>query len=489
MKLTHNKVGTGGEPRRNAAEERQSNPRKRNKLSKFFMETLPNTVKKHARVLALVTGMTVTAVACTGNQNHTGNPDSSTDAPADTTDADTDTSTPGACPGSYDELEGAVNPLMRKTESMPLYFNGPEGESVSGTAEITVGADAEDLVILGDCTGLADTSAAFGGSEATITPSFRIDVIDAYGQFTSLSAESCSPSGESPPVSMFSEGEIVVGNVTLIPAQLSSLPGGAEVGLVNPIDLKVVNAMGGAELANPIVLTAVTTVMVASDPSMLTMAAKPLSSDGTELTTSEVHATTDPLQSNKLKIFKTDSMLPDIGRWKLEGTPGDEGSVQLCLRPCSDENPYAVVEEAVELTGLDITGAVSDSCGELFASFDVVSINAQFNTERHTLGVEPLHLAADYELATELNYGEGLDALSEGSPKAYVYVRRAIATDLDTGDRVMMDVDVTVTMQSREENPNTGEKDVKQFEFTIHVSVPSRADYGTVCGCEPSLPG
>lgn len=487
MRLRHDNREKDGKPRLNAAEEIQSNSsKKRSGFAKFFMETIPVAVKKSAVVIAFAFATTLTAYACTGKFDTSGNADSTTDAPVDSVDGDTDVDVPGSCPGAYDELEGEVSPLMRKTESRLLHFNGPEDESVSGTAEITLGGDIEGPLVLGDCPGEADTVAAFGGSEATVTPSFRIDIPDAHAEMPAIGSESCSPGADAPPVSMFNDEA----NLTLIPAQFGPASGGVEAGLVNPLAMKVIDGVG-AELPSPIPLGAeVTSVMVVSEPSTLTLAAKPLSSDGLELSTSEVNASVSSASSKKLKIFKSDTMLPNIGRWRAEGTPGPDSSTYICLRPCMSEGADAIVENSAELLGFDVSGAVSDTCGKVFAGFDVVSITAEFDPTRSPpFGIEPAHLAGDYSLVVEHNYGEGLDALSEESPKAYIFLERRSTTFLDSGELVVMDINVTLTLQSRESNPNTGEKDTTEYSFGIRLSVPAKPDNPSICGCTPALPG
>jgi len=458
---------------------------KRNKLASFFLEKVPEAVRKGAEVLATATAATVIAVACSGDPNHTGNPDTSTDAPADSTDAHTDgdTYTPGACPGSYDELEGEVDPLMAKKETKPVYFNGPEGESVSGHADVEVGGMVEGLLVLGDCSDEDNTIAAFGGSEATVTPSFRIDIPNADGEFNSIGGESCTPTPDAPPISMFN-GEA---NLTVIPAQLGSVTGGAEVGLVTPLVLKIVD-QDGTELSNPMDTLGVNSIAVLSEPATLALAAKLLSGEGSELATSEVHAYLESVSSKKIKVFKEDSMLPEMRDWTAIGSPGRSGSVYICARPCvSDGGPETVTITPVEIDAEEVMGAVSDTCGEVFSSFDIVSVGAEFDTSTFTMGIEPIQFYLDYSLVNDSNYGEGLDAMSEDSPKVYIHVKRTGESHLDTGDLIQMDLKVTAIAESRDNNPLTEEKSVKEYEFTLRLSVPSLGDYYSVCGCEPAV--
>jgi len=485
MRIRNSICGKGGLDSAIATEEnRHSTVNKRNKFAAFFTEKLPEFARKSAELVFTATAATVFAVACSGDPTHTGSPDTSTDTSVDSTDGHTDgdTYTPGACPGSYDELEGEVPSLMAKNQTKPLYFNGPEGDSVSGTADITVGGMTEGLLVLGDCAGEADTVAAFGGSEATVVPSFRIDVPDARGEFNPVGSESCSPTPDAPPISMFN-GEA---NLTLIPAQLGSIPGGAEVGLVGPFVLKVVDGTG-AELSNPISLLGVNSIMVVSESSVLALAAKLLSGEGSELAMTEVHASVDAASSKKIKIFRTDSMVPTIGNWRVQGTPGPDGSVYACTRPSLADGPETVVITPVEIDAEVIEAAISDSCGKIFASFDIISLNVEFDTRRFTLGIEPLQFSLDYSFANESNYGEGLDAMSEGSPKAYMHIKRTGDSHLDTGDFIIMDLKATFTIQSRDVNPLTGEKDTGEGMFYIRVSVPSLANYYTICGYTPAL--
>lgn len=484
MRLRHDNEEVKGKPRLNAAEETipESSNRKRNKLAKFFMETVPATVKNSALVIAFMVGTTVTAHACSGRFDTVGNADGNTDAPADTVDDDTDA--PGACPGTYEELEGEVNPLIAKTQTRPLNFNGPEGESVSGEAQVTVGGEISGPLVLGDCPGEAGTVAAFGGAEATVTPSFRIDIPDAHGEFNAVAAESCSAVPDAPPISM-KDGEA---NITVIPAQLGSVPGGAEVGLVNPLNMKVVNPDTGAELSSPIALGDITSIAVITEPSGLTLAAKVLSGEGSELAASEVSAPVSTADSKKLKVFNSSSMLPGIGRWQAQGEPGEGGTVTVCLRPCVPADPFSEIVKEVEIAGLDITGAVSDACGKVFASFDIVSVTAEFDDTVFPYGIDPPHLRGDYSLLAEMHYGNGLDAMSDASPKVYLSVRRQTSSYVDVGELVTMDVAITVIAESRNANPATGEKDRKEFVFNVRLSDPQSGDYYTKCGCTASLP-
>jgi len=496
MKLTHNKMGTGGESRRNAAEEQQESPEKRrSKFTKILNEGIA-AVKRTGRVIGFAVGMTVMAVACGGTPKATGDADAYDDAPADTSDTGTDSDVPDGpdgttCSNSYDELPGGVNPDLAKTSNTPVHFNGPEGESVDGTAQVTMSGDMEGIVDLGECPDEPGTRVAFAGNSVILTPSWRIDVPDGSGQFNDVGDDSCSSPPEAPPISMLN----AEANITAIPAIIGSMSGTAEVGFSEPIVASVIDVDSGETLEMPIpipgMLPAVRSVAVVSG-STTKVGANVLSEDGEELSSSELQGNIGANNSKTIKLIKTESIVPSDIIW--EDGPGAYSSFYVCLRPPSTETPTTRVEDAVEISAEEVLGAVSDSCGEkIFASFIIKDISAEYNTERYYEGVDPFYFKNRFSIENDLHNGEGLEAMdTENMPKLRI-VMKGSSNDLDLGEAVYIDLFVTFTIESVEENPSNGTKDSWTVTVPVSLIMPEANDSPTgfrnICGYSPALGG
>ncbi len=511
MRLRHDNKEMEDKPRLNTAEDMQSDsPKKRGKFAKFFMETVPETVKKTACVIGFAVGMTVVAVACgSASKYKIGDADIDSDAPADVADTDSpdvigdeiEETDATPCSGVYEELEGTVNPIIARTAANPVDLNGPEEASVSGTAEFTIGGSVEGdgLLHLGNCPDDENAVAAFGaqGTSVAIVPSWRIDVADGFAQMPEVDGVSCVPPESVPPISMFNDEA----NITLIPALVGSVDGSAEVGFSTPVTASIIDGVSGLELSVPLMLEGngyVVTSFAVYSNSLARAGAKVLSGEGTELLSSEVNGSVGSARSKTFEIVQigdSDTILPTLDGWRpvrapgpdgtMIETAGPEGSLYVCLAPCSPDSPYTAVELPVQISPDVINAAVSNSCGDLFAAFDIVSISAAFlETDDFVRGFKPPHLASNYSLSADLHYGDGA-AMGE-TPIVYLYVRRA-ASAFTGGDEVVMLIEATVTIESRDVNPATGAKETAEFIFQFKLSVPSYGDYHDVCGCNESI--
>jgi len=494
-------------------------PDSKEKEKKFgFLKDIAESLKSVTRTTAILVSATVIAVACGHSKKNIGDadeidavediqeedaespdlPDVIEDSPEDSSEDVIDEDTP------MDEeheivctegttLEGEVPPLIANTEIESLEFNGPVGQRASGSAEITMGGEVSGsgLLMLGECPAEPGSVAAFGAQDSPVTviPSWRIDVSGANAELSGVSAEVCPPPEEEIPISMFNDET----NLTAIPALLGTENGRAQVGFANFLSAVIMD--GDTETTSPILLSsgdfAIKSIAVFSVESALNLDTAVYSDIGTELMRHTLGTTLEPKSSKKLKISQLDSdnpMLPNLGNWRAQGTPGPDGSVYLCLRPCLPDPASTIVEEAVEVEAVDVTGVIEDTCGKLFAAFDVVSVTAEFDTTRFIYGIEPLHLAVDYSLSTTMHYGDGLDAMSEDSPSIFIYVRRESRTVLDSGDLIVMDIRANAEVETRDNHPVTGIPDTADISFNFRVSVPSLGDYYLICGCNPSLP-
>ena len=487
----------------------ETSPDKKEQFS-FYKEII-ESVKKTARIIALATAATVVAVSCHNStkynkdaediveieDSHTEDIIDDTDIPdiieEDIVEDEVDEPEAEISCSEGSPLEGEVSDLISTYDEEHVHFNGPAGESVDGTAEITLGGDVNisELLILGDCPDETNTIAAFGvqGTSLAVTPSWRIDVIEANAEMPEIDADFCPPPEEEIAISMFNDSV----NTTVIRALIGSVEGSVETEFSNVLSASVYD--GDTETTSPIALTEsgyiVKMISVLSEDSRVSLASTIHSNTGEELSSSVLEETIVSKTSKTLKVSQLgpgNSILPDIGSWTFEGLAGPEGDVYICLRPCEPDPATTPVDKTAEISGIDITPMIINSCGKMFAAFDIISVDAAFNAISYPpTGIEPFHLSDDYSLRTG-HYGDGLNAMDSGDAKLYVQLRRRSTTVLDSGDRVELNILVTATVQSRDDNPATGEKDTQEISFNIRLIVPSGSDYSTVCGCDASLP-
>lgn len=484
----------------------ETSPDKKNKEFSFFKE-ITESVKKTARIMAIATAATVAAVSCQNVSKARGDAEDIVEIEDSHTEEDApdipDIIEEDVIEDEVDEpeincmegvsLEGEVPDLISTYEEELVHFNGPEGESVEGTAEITLGAeiDTSELLMLGECPDETNTIAAFGfqGTSVTVTPSWRIDVNGANGEMPEMDADLCPPPEEEIAISMFNDSV----NTTVIPALIGSVEGRVETEFSNVLSAYIYD--GVSEVSSPILLSeggnAVKSISIVSAESVIGLDSTIHSNTGEELSSSVLEETILSRNSRTLKISQLDSddsMLPDIGNWVFEGLSGPEGDVYICIRPCLPALPITAIDKTAEISGIDIAPAVIDSCGKIFAAFDILFVDAEFNeTDYPPRGIIPFHLADDYSVLAG-HYGDGLDAMDGGDTKIYVNLRRRSTSLMDTGDRVELHLTVYATVQSRENNPATDESDVKDISFNVTLIVPSSGDYFDVCGCDASLP-
>jgi len=491
----------------------KSTSEKRDKNLGFFKD-ISESFKSTARIIAMAGAATVLAVSCGNSKKSVGDVDDTEVSDIQEDDAREDVpDIPDVLEEDIledeeheticlegDVLEGEVPPIIAKTEEEVVEFNGPVDQSVSGNSETTVGGDVsgESLLVLGECPDEPESIAAFGAQNTSveITPSWRIDIMGANAELSDVDDDVCPPPSDSVPISMFNTDT----NTTVIPAVLGSEDGRAQVGFANLLTAAIfIGDSDLTEVTSPFLLTegdySIKTVAVMSAESILNLDTAVYSDTGSELVRNTLSTLLGPKSSKKLKISQLDSddsMLPNIGDWQATGTPGRHGSIYLCLRPCQPDPASTVVELSAEVEGIDVTGVIDDTCGKIFAAFDIVSVSAEFDTTIFTYGVEPLHLADDYTLSSSMHYGEGLDAMSEDSPSVHIYIKRESTTVLDSGDLVIMDIRVNAELETRDnkpaENPLDSAPETAETSFIFRVSVPSLGDYSDVCGCDPSLP-
>jgi len=389
---------------------------------------------------------------------------------------------PQNCPGPGAPLEGEVDPLIASTNNEDIILSG-DGSRVSGDTELTVGAmvDKTNLLILGQCPNEPNVIASFGaqGSSVEVVPQYRIDMGKERlnADLPVVNGELCPPlENDDVPVSMF--GTQV--NQAIKNAMVGDVRTRAGFSFVaEPLQTKLL--VNGAESTSPIILDGsdYTTkwLSVAVEQQMLNMDASVYSNSGEVLRTLHVHGNSLSGTSKILRIFQLgdgNKILPSVN-WIIPTGDGPNGAVKMCLRS-EDGSPK---ELPLDINGT-VTSLVEDTCGKIFASFDIVNMSAEIHWNAP---VPPLPWYYTVSIPSTLN---GLNSMEDGTITIRVAIRKNNFV-LDYGAEYVGTVTIYGTLISREKNPKRKTYDGNDFQLSVGIYDPSAVTYLEKCGYIPRL--
>ena len=472
------------------AREGQSEREKKSKVREFCREFRDST-KRLTTVLAFAVGMTVLAYGCGGKIENSGDADNTemvdgendaVDVPdVDVPDAEMDDAdeigdvveddVENNCIGPGIPLEGEVDPLLANSEEGVAELDNSDSE-VSGDYEMIVGGEVSgNLLILGECPDDPDSIAAFGAQDGTVnvTPEYRLDFGTTVftAEMPDVDGDVCSPPEvDDVPVSLLNDEA----NLAVKKATVGSVNTRGEFGFTTTFEPSIL--VNGLEADSTIPLDGfgydVKAIMVSLVNPLFEMSAKVYSNTGEEILSREVEGSIDSISSKILRVYQLgpdDLILPAMN-WDTSSVP------HLCLRS-EDGEPKEIT---VEITG-DVLGAVVDSCGKIFASFDINNVTATI------VRLDPIHLAPNYSIVAAS--GTGVEAMEDGYAAIEVTIRRT-ATVSDPGEYVMINVRIEGDATSREDNPVI--EAVDNIHFTLPIIIISdwdAADYWDECGYFP----
>ncbi|MEM4359497.1 MAG: hypothetical protein QXT45_03120 [Candidatus Bilamarchaeaceae archaeon] len=378
------------------------------------------------------------------------------------------------CPQQGLPLNEEVDPLLANTAVSDITLLFPGTGRISGDIETTIGGavDTTQLLILGECPNERGTFAAFGGQNSSIavTPQYRVDIgkrsFDA--SLPGVAGPLCpAPNPDNMPISMY--------NIEKNFAIKRALVGATEAGvrfefarelhtklLVNEIEVVPPILLDGSHLATKI-------ITIAMDEQGTTITGTVYSLFGEERLAADFFGAVQPIQSKTLKIFQlgtSDSILPIIN-WEIPVGDGPGGAIKVCLTT-PDNSPKEV---EIEIPGT-VIGPV-DSCGKVFAAFDLVDLSGTIES------VEPHGLDVNYSVPSVVGYG--LNTMEDGTARITFTLRREVRIwEPGEGPRIL--VRLSGKKRSRDKNPKKNEIDEEQITMLIRFYEPSGFDYCEKCG-------